>query len=939
MASGTLGATLRHLRDLFGDGTAVGLGDGQLLAWYAASGDEAAFEALVARHGPMVLATCRGILRHEPDIEDAFQATFLVLARKAGSVRGGDALGGWLHRVAYRAAVQASIAAARRRRHEAEAAAMATLSTIEPEPPAEIASIVHEELDRLPDRHRLPVVLCDLEGLTYQQAAGRLRWTEPTLRHRLLQGRSRLRERLTRRGVTAGAMGLILASPDARAEVPAALARSAISVATGSATTATAAAISAAIIRGMAVARWKLAAPALLAAAALATAVGPWRGHPHRAAMPVQAVGDAPATATSPAETIAIRGRVVDPAGKPVAGAALRLAYADPVGPTAAASGPDGRFVLQVPRSVRSAPTLLNGYDDFPWLVATAPGFGPGRVRGALQATDAAEVTVRLAVDGPPIEGRIVDLEGRSVAGARVEAARLYPAPGDNLERWLRENQGRRGAARLQGLEWLPLSSATTTDRDGRFRLAGCGRAWIAQLAISGPGIATTTVNVMSRDSGEIREGDATQVPTRHFVIHPRQFTSAVAPTKSVEGVVRDRDTGRPLAGLTLHAAVAEPGSLAPTGGVEAVTDDQGRYRLVGLPRAAAYQVAVEPAEGKPYPRTAFRVKGDSPAFDPVRFDISLKRGVPIRGRVTDKVTGRPAPGYIDIYTFRDNPAIKEFPGYGTYNNLAASYIQADGRFEAIGLPGRNVVACRSEMRRYRGPLGTETIPGYDPRRMALDTLPLNCYINNYHFLAVVDIKSGAESATLDLQLDPGRSLTLDVVDPDGRPVGGTKVKGVTDLFWDALEYEQPSPKIEVHALDTSKPRRVLITRAARQLIAAAYLKGDEAGPLTIRLQPWGEITGRIVDDEGQPRPGLELNNLGGTYPPPPAARGILPGGVQTNSVGRYRIRGLVPGLKYSAAVHGRTAPSGPVFRDVTVAPGEVKDLGDLKVVPPGRGD
>ena len=103
MASGPMGGTLRHLRDLFHDGTAVGLGDGQLLARYTHTRDEAAFEALVARHGPMVLATCRAVLKHEHDVEDAFQATFLVLARKARSVRAGDALGAWLHRLASRA--------------------------------------------------------------------------------------------------------------------------------------------------------------------------------------------------------------------------------------------------------------------------------------------------------------------------------------------------------------------------------------------------------------------------------------------------------------------------------------------------------------------------------------------------------------------------------------------------------------------------------------------------------------------------------------------------------------------------------------------------------------------------------------------------------------------------------------------------------------------
>src|SRR5689334_18033195 len=148
MASGTLGWTLRQLRDLFGDGTAVGLGDGQLLARYAADRDEAAFAALVARHGPMVLATCRAVLRHEPDVEDAFQATFLVLARKARTVRAGEALGGWLHRVAYRAAIQVGAESRRRHRREAEAAAMRTLHTTHTGPEPDLAAIVHEEVDR-----------------------------------------------------------------------------------------------------------------------------------------------------------------------------------------------------------------------------------------------------------------------------------------------------------------------------------------------------------------------------------------------------------------------------------------------------------------------------------------------------------------------------------------------------------------------------------------------------------------------------------------------------------------------------------------------------------------------------------------------------------------------------------------------------------------------
>ena len=202
MASAGLGTAFRHLRDLFGVGTATGLEDGQLLARYSAANDAVAFEALVARHGPMVLATCRAVLKSEHDVEDAFQTTFLVLARKAHSIRAGDTLGGWLHRVAYRAAVQAGVEAKKRRRKEAEASAMAPFSASRPdlETDHELRPFLHEEINRLPESQRLPVVLCDLEGLTYNQAADQLRWTVPTLRCRLARARQRLKGRLLRRG-------------------------------------------------------------------------------------------------------------------------------------------------------------------------------------------------------------------------------------------------------------------------------------------------------------------------------------------------------------------------------------------------------------------------------------------------------------------------------------------------------------------------------------------------------------------------------------------------------------------------------------------------------------------------------------------------------------------------------------------------------------------
>jgi RNA polymerase sigma factor (sigma-70 family) len=244
MAIGPNSAVQRHLRTLFNVGTYGALTDGQLLDRFAAGGDEAAelaFAALVERHGPMVLRVCRSVLRDEHEAQDAFQATFLVLVRRRGSIWVGDSLGPWLHGVARRVASAARSAATRRRRHERKAAERAGPDGFESggEDQRALEQALHEEIGRLPERYRAPVVHCLLEGLTHEQAAQSLGWPLGTVKSRLAQGRERLRLRLTRRGLTPAAIlsGGALAARPVRAAVPAALAaataRAAVLLATG----------------------------------------------------------------------------------------------------------------------------------------------------------------------------------------------------------------------------------------------------------------------------------------------------------------------------------------------------------------------------------------------------------------------------------------------------------------------------------------------------------------------------------------------------------------------------------------------------------------------------------------------------------------------------------------------------------------------------------
>ena len=229
MARAHLGNALRQINLLFGTGTLAGLSDAQLLDRHVSHGDELAFEALVQRHGPMVLAVCRGVLNDSNDADDAFQAVFLLLARKARSLWIHDSLGGWLHRVACRIAVQAKADTACRRRQERRAAELAAASGTSDAPWNDTHVVLHEEIDRLPERYREPIVLCYLEHMTYEQAARHLRWSEATTQGRLARARALLRRRLTRRGVTvAGAALAGMAWPNGASAVSLVLFQSAL---------------------------------------------------------------------------------------------------------------------------------------------------------------------------------------------------------------------------------------------------------------------------------------------------------------------------------------------------------------------------------------------------------------------------------------------------------------------------------------------------------------------------------------------------------------------------------------------------------------------------------------------------------------------------------------------------------------------------------------
>lgn len=229
MPTGPLHSAIDHLRTAALLRDAAGLGDGDLLGRFLERRDEAALAALVKRHGAMVWGVCRRLLSHH-DAEDAFQAAFLVLVRKAASVRPREMVGNWLYGVAHQTALQARRAAARRRGREVQVTAMPDAAAVRQDQWPDVRPLLDEELSRLPDNYRVVLVLCDLEGRTRKEVARQLGVPEGTVAGRLARARSMLAKRLTRRGValSGGALAAVLSHHAASAALPESVASSTI---------------------------------------------------------------------------------------------------------------------------------------------------------------------------------------------------------------------------------------------------------------------------------------------------------------------------------------------------------------------------------------------------------------------------------------------------------------------------------------------------------------------------------------------------------------------------------------------------------------------------------------------------------------------------------------------------------------------------------------
>jgi hypothetical protein len=242
--------------------------------------------------------------------------------------------------------------------------------------------------------------------------------------------------------------------------------------------------------------------------------------------------------------------------------------------------------------------------------------------------------------------------------------------------------------------------------------------------------------------------------------------------------------------------------------------------------------------------------------LEPVRVDFALKRGTWIRGRVTDKATGKPVRAKVRYAAFRDNPHLRGAPGF---DGSARAATRADGSFTVLGLPGRGLLAVKAEEDRFLPSVGADRIKAADKLVTNIEFIRTNpTFLSvEYHAFVQVNLAADAKDAACDVALDPGRTVTGTLVDPDGRPVEGVRVMDLK-LMWSNPQ-PRPGSRFTATVLDPRNPRTLFFLHREKRLGTAVPVRGDEDKPLTVRLRPCGSVTGRALGAGGRGRAGLEI--------------------------------------------------------------------------------
>jgi hypothetical protein len=821
----------------------------------------------------------------------------------------------------------------------------------------ELLAALDEELDRLHARYREPLVLCYLEGLTRDEAAARLGVPPATLKTRLERGRQRLHDALTRRGCTLGA-GLLALCVGSPAPAASSCLVKGILAAVGDSPSTTVAALA----RGALVSSFmhRLLRVALSAAAIIAClGIGVWAAWPavggQTPAKEQPAKAAAPDAKPKPAaekKGRAISGRVVDRAGKPVAKATILVPRWEPgwevvVKEELAMTDVNGHFRCVVPPPGQH----LRAFDNRQ-LVARARGFAAAWV--VMGEVDSSRpVVFRLGTAKIRVRGRVLTLEGKPIANASVNVGGVTV---------LNEKDGLKGLyqcwnARYRGEGWpekhlfftsvAGLPDKLTTDAQGRFEIDGVGDGRLLRLWISADTIETVTVGVVldpAFDNKAVRINPpdinpSTGRPQPNSPLYGSTFDHFARPCRVIQGRVFDQKTKKPLSDIAITAQTMGRDKNGHT-----QTDAAGRFRITGLPNAQCDVLFNYSWKPTPYLTLVKTVK-PTPGLAPATVEMGLVRGTVITCRVMDRLTGETIIGSVTYNILQGNKHIANLPGQdihhagiggGSYN------LDDDGRFRFVAPPGPGIIQFRTHiLPQIQKPYPRARMSAVDRKKPYFHTdargdgfLTSAGYkldLRNVNAFRIIEPAVGQESVKVDIRLDPGKSIAGKVVGPDGQPVAGASITGLTGFreIFSKLSGEA----FTLQAVLQDESRTVTAFHADKKLAATIVVGRSDKEPVVLRLSGWGAVTGRIVNKDGVPLGGASVRLR---YRPQTAmplnlklARGEP---AKTDSAGRFRIDVPFAGFEFTLMVNYRNLPGLCQVPGGTVKPGQTKALGDVIV-------
>lgn len=644
-------------------------------------------------------------------------------------------------------------------------------------------------------------------------------------------------------------------------------------------------------------------------------------------------------------KALRIAGRVLGPDGKPHRQATVwlqlpfttewkRIANTDEA----------GRFKAVIDRAPLKA-ALAKHPNGKVRVAATAEGYGLAWVDVEPSATG--DVTLKLRED-MPINGRIVTLEGKPAVGVTVHVNGIPNKQLEDLEGFVRSAPGSSGTHTNTPWRVLPGggpgSEPVVTDKQGRFRIEGVGAERVVWLEAAGAGIGDTRLAIVTFPAPQsaapngaiaVKEGLAASY-------YYAKFTHVAVPGRTVQGVVTDATTGDPLAGVRITATNSWHSREHP-----ATTGADGRYKITGVPKQEEYELLFEPQSSRHFNKEVEIV--DPAGLKPVTVDVSLLKGITVRGRVTDAETGKPLGGTV-IYNplFPNENWRKLGEGLSSIANPAATTpVGKDGTYEISVLPGPGAIAVKVSGEGYvsatvdvdrlreivpHPDLEMHTNADGELRSLSTAAGPQTRGImglTRCQAAAIINPAEDVKEQTINLTAVRGRSLRGIIKDEAGQPLAGVEVLGLGVTGLSITRPPLETAEFIVKGLVPGRNRTLLFVHEQRELGAQVVVTGDETAPLTVRMKPTGTVTGRFVDKRGDPLAGIIVRlspQRGATV----IGTSLGSWHAETNKDGRFRIDGLIAGAAYHVEARPMQQPGPSLFvtGDVRVQPGKTLDLG-----------